>query len=146
MYCWYFHCYSHIINIIILQTFMSTVVIFFHELKPLFGLFLLLWLLFVAIFLQRRRMSLTLLKCASDFCTWLHYSWDNISIKFWTTKNLSPVVEVMNIFHISREKSFSCVFQVPQPDNGILPGCHGVLADVWSHQPAELPQRQKLDE
>lgn len=44
------------------------------------------------------------------------------------------------------EKLFSCVFQVPQPDDGVLQGRHGVPADVWSHQPAELPQRSKLDE
>lgn len=41
---------------------------------------------------------------------------------------------------------FPCVFQVPQPDDSVLQGRHGVPADVRSHQPAELPQRQKLDE
>lgn len=38
------------------------------------------------------------------------------------------------------------MFQVPQSDDSLLQGRHGLLADVWSHQPAELPQCQKLDE
>lgn len=38
------------------------------------------------------------------------------------------------------------MFQVSQPDNSVLQGRHGVPADVRSHQPAELPQCQKLDE
>lgn len=38
------------------------------------------------------------------------------------------------------------VIQVPQSDHSILQGRHGIPADVWSDQPAEFPQRQKLDE
>lgn len=37
-------------------------------------------------------------------------------------------------------------FQVPQSDHGVLQGRHGLPADVRPDQPAELPQRQELDE